>query len=191
MAPALTLNEAAASLSVQSAEFAIRHEHRSIWSTPSVSLGFEYGDPTHAEPGILPTFGIGFAIPLLDRNRGGIAQAEAEHNRALAELALARIDARNQINHATRERNVAMARVARDRALVAGANSVAGMALTAYREGASTLPSVLEAQRTVRDVLGQYIDDIANAWVATAELRALSTPVPAATAKAQPQGSNP
>jgi hypothetical protein len=33
---------------------------------------------------------------------------------------------------------------------------------------------VLEAQRVARDVLGQYIDDLAAAWVATAELRVFS-----------------
>jgi cobalt-zinc-cadmium efflux system outer membrane protein len=184
--PSLTLNEAAANLSVASAAFAVRHEHRSIWSTPSLSLGFEYGDPTHSEPGILPTFGLGFVVPFFDRNRGGIAQAEAEHARALAELTLARVEARNEINHAIRERNVAVARVARDRLLLTSANSVARMALTAYQEGQSTLPSVLEAQRTARDVLSQYIDDLANAWIATAELRALATPVPPAYAISQP-----
>jgi outer membrane protein TolC len=65
------------------------------------------------------------------------------------------------------------------------------MALTAYREGASTLASVLEAQRTARDVLGQYIDDLAAAWIATAELRALATPVPPAYANAQTPGNKP
>ena len=48
------------------------------------------------------------------------------------------------------------------------------MSLTAYREGAATLANVLEARRSARDVLAQYIDDLANAWVATAELRVLA-----------------
>jgi outer membrane protein TolC len=174
--PGQTLSEAAASFSVESAALSIRHEQRAIFSTPVVSLGVEYHDPD--QPGILPTFGVGFALPLFDRNTGGIAQARAEHARAIADLAVARIEARNDINHATRERSTALARVARDRVLVASANSVASMALTAYREGQSTLPSVLEAERTAREILAQYIDDLASAWVATAELRALATPVP-------------
>jgi outer membrane protein TolC len=189
--PAQTLSEAAASLSVESAVFAIRHEQRSVFSTPIVSFGFEYHDPTHAEPGILPTFGFGFALPFLDRNRGGIALAEAEHARAVAELTQARIDARNQISHATRERSAALARIARDRLLIASATSVASMALTAYREGAFTLPNVLEAQRTAREVLGQYINDLESAWIATAELRALATTVPAGAGDQRSPGSNP
>ncbi|HWH52205.1 MAG TPA: TolC family protein [Gemmatimonadaceae bacterium] len=167
-----TLSESAANLSLQSAVAAARLQHRSLWSSPSLSLGVEYGDPS--QTGLLPTFGIGIGLPLFDRNRGQIAQAEAERVRAAAELTLAQVEARNEIAHGTRERANAIARVGRDRALVVSANTVAAMALTAYREGASALPNVLEAQRTARDVLGQYIDDLAAAWIATAELRVLA-----------------
>jgi hypothetical protein len=52
------------------------------------------------------------------------------------------------------------------------------MALTAYREGAQGLPAVLEAQRNARDILSQYIDDLAEAWIASAVLRLYNvTPV--------------
>jgi cobalt-zinc-cadmium efflux system outer membrane protein len=186
--PGQTLSEVAANLTVESATYSVRHEHRSIFSTPSLTAGFEYRDPTGAENGILPTFGVGFTLPIFDRNRGGISQAEAEHARAVAELALARIEARAEINHAIRERNTAMARIARDRLLVASANSVASKSLTAYREGASTLVAVIEAQRVAREILAQYIDDLANAWVATAELRALAT-APSGDAGTKPPDS--
>ncbi len=174
-----TLNEAAASLSLESASLSARLQHRSIWSTPSIALGVEYHDP-HGQTGLLPTFGIGLGLPLFDRNRGAIAQAEAERTRAAAELTLAQVTARNDILHAQRERQSAVARVARDRAVVASAQRVVAMSLTAYREGASSLPNVLEAQRTARDVLTQYLTDLADAWVATAELRVLAIPVPGA-----------
>ncbi|MGE5732373.1 MAG: TolC family protein, partial [Gemmatimonas sp.] len=167
--PSATLSELAANLSLESATVSARLQHRSLWSTPSISLGFEEGDPD--QHGLLPTFGLGIGLPLFDRNRGGIAQAEAERVRALAELSLAQVEARNEIAHATRTRENALARVERDRSLVTSANRVATMSLTAYREGASTLAGVLEAQRSARDVLGQYVDDLTAAWVATAELR--------------------
>jgi cobalt-zinc-cadmium efflux system outer membrane protein len=169
---ATSLNEAAANLSLESASLNARLQHRSIWSQFSLALGFEYGDPS--EPGILPTFGIGIGIPLFDRNRGPIAHAEAERARAQAELTLARVEARNAIGHALRERENALSKVARDRILIASANRVAAMSLTAYREGASSLSDVLAAQRSARDILAQYIDDLAAAWVATAELRVFS-----------------
>ncbi len=168
---------AAASLSLESATLAARLQHRSIFSTPIISGGFEEGDPD--QKGILPTFGIGFGIPLFDRNRGAIAQAEAERVRAAAELSLTQLETTTELARATRERANALAKVARDRQLVADADRVAAMSLTAYREGASALPNVLEAQRTARDILGQYIDDLANAWIAAAELRVFSLAAPA------------
>lgn len=169
---ATTLNEAAADLSLQSAAAAVRLQHRSLWPAPSISAGIEHGAPD--EKGLLPTIGIGIGLPLFDRNRGAIAEAEAERARAQAELTLARVQARSDIAHATRERENALARVARDQAVVASAERVASMSLTAYREGASSLPNVLEAQRNAREVLVQYITDLANAWIATAELRVLA-----------------
>jgi cobalt-zinc-cadmium efflux system outer membrane protein len=177
MVPSRTLNEAAAQLSLESASLATRLQRRSTWSQPSVNFGFDKGDPDM--PGLLPVFGVGIALPLFDRNRAGIAQAQAEESRAAAELALARVEDRNAIAHATREREIALARVRRDQQLVTSANRVAAMSLTAYREGAAALPNVLEAQRNARDILSQYIDDLAAAWIATAELRVLAiTPAP-------------
>ena len=170
--PSKTLNEVAASAALESATLSERLQRRSVWSQPSVSVGFEYKDPD--QKGLLPTVGLGIGLPLFDRNRGPIAQAEAERIRAEAELRLAEVEARNEIAHATRERENALARAARDQALVASANRVVSMSLTAYQEGASSLPNVLEAQRTAREILSQYIDDLASAWIATAELRALA-----------------
>jgi cobalt-zinc-cadmium efflux system outer membrane protein len=116
---------------------------------------------------------LGFSIPLplLNRNRGAIAAAEAERAKARAELDLARLESAAQIARVQRERNAALARVARDQRLVASANRVAAMSLTAYRAGASSLPNVFEAQRNAREVLAQYIDDTAQALIANSILQ--------------------
>ena len=90
------------------------------------------------------------------------------------EANLARVEARNLIARALRTREIEMARVARNRTLLASAERVESMSLTAYREGASTLANVLEARRTAREVLGQYIDDLAAVWISTAQLRVLA-----------------
>jgi cobalt-zinc-cadmium efflux system outer membrane protein len=170
--PGHTLNETAATMTLESATLAARLQHRSIFSTPSIAVGFENHDP--GQPGILPTFGLGIGLPIFDRNRGAIAQAEAERLRAAAELTLAQVEARNQIAHALRERENALARAERDQRVIVSANRVAAMSLTAYREGAASLPNVLEAQRNARDVLARYIDDLSAAWIATAQLRVLA-----------------
>ena len=165
----VTLPVAAAEQSLTAAELSVRAQRRSIFAPFSIQTGVEHGDPS--ERGILPTFGVSIPLPILNRNRGAIAQAEAERERARAELALARFVTQTVIGRALRSRNLALERVQRDRLLVESASRVASMSLTAYREGAQGLPAVLEAQRNAREILTQYVDDVAEAWIATATLR--------------------
>ena len=162
---------AAAEASATAARLGFRAARLDRFGVPALTAGFETGDPTGSEPGILPTFGVALPLPLLDRHRGPILAAPAERQRAEAELAIARVESRIAIARATRERAIALGRVARDRGLVAAAARVAAMSLTAYREGAASLPNVLEAQRNAREVMAQYVDDLAVAWNATATLR--------------------
>ncbi len=170
-APGTPLPVAAATASLTAAEIALRLQRRSVLGSPSVLAGFETRDPSGGEKGILPTFGISLPLPLLNRNKGPIAEANAERSRARAELELARLESTAQITRAFRERNAAFARVARDQSLVASANRVAAMSLTAYRAGAASLPNVFEAQRNAREVLAQYIDDVAAALIANSTVR--------------------
>ncbi|HKV72512.1 MAG TPA: hypothetical protein VJN62_14760, partial [Gemmatimonadales bacterium] len=53
------------------------------------------------------------------------------------------------------------------------ADSVAAMFLTAYAEGAVSLPDVLEAQRNAREALARYVDDLALANTAVGFVRLL------------------
>ena len=160
---------ASAEQSLRAAELSVRAQRRGVFAPFSIQAGVEQGDPS--QPGLLPTFGVSLPLPLFNRNRGGIMQAEAERERARAELTLAQLEARTAIGRAQRQRSLALERVRRDQALVADANRIVAMSLTAYREGAQGLPAVLEAQRNARDILGQYIDDLAEAWIATSTLR--------------------
>ena len=169
-----TLGVAAAAANLRAATLGLSAERRATWAAPSLLAGFETHDPSGSEPGILPIVGLSLPLPLFDRNRGAVAIASAERQRAIAELALARLEGRVQIAQLRRERASALARIARSERVVASANRVAAMSLVAYREGAATLPNVLEAQRNARDILAQYIDDLARAWIATATLRALT-----------------
>lgn len=164
---------AAAEETLRGAMLSSQLQHRSVFLLPGINVGFETGDPTGAEPGILPTFGLSLPLPLFNRNKGPIAQAEAERAHAQAELTLARIEASTETTRARRELEIALGKVSRDRALAQAAERVASMSLTAYREGESALPNVLEAQRNTRDVLASYVDDLASAWIASAELRVL------------------
>jgi cobalt-zinc-cadmium efflux system outer membrane protein len=166
--PTRPLPIAAAEQALTAADFSVRAQHRSIFAPFSVQAGIEHGDPS--QRGILPTFGLSIPLPLLNRNRGPIALAEAERERARAELALVQLETKAAIGRAIRSRNLALDRIERDRLLVESATRIAAMSLTAYREGAQGLPAVLEAQRNAREILSQYVDDLAQAWIASAVL---------------------
>lgn len=167
---------ASAEQALSAAQFALRLQHRSVFGQPGILAGFDTRDPTGAEKGILPTFGFSIPLPILNRNRGPIAQAEADRARAAATLALTRLETTSQIQRAERTRSAALVRIARDLTLLASANRVAAMSITAYRAGAASLPNVFEAQRNAREVLSQYIDDVAAARIADSTLRALLSP---------------
>lgn len=169
---------AAAEATLQAAELAVVRERRSVFGAPSLQAGVEWGDPaSDSAHELLPTFGVSIPLPLFDRNRGPIAQAQAERDRARAELAAARLLVQQRLVEGLRERESLRARLVRDQDLVVRAERVAAKSLTAYREGASALPAVLEARRAARDVLGQYVDDLAALMTLESELRALTQPV--------------
>jgi outer membrane protein, heavy metal efflux system len=167
-----------AEASLQAAELAIARERRSVIGLPGLSVGVEFGDPAGDEKGLLPVVGVVLPLPLFDRNRGPIAEATAERDRARAELVAARLETRQRLVEGLREREQLVVRIARDSALVLAAQRVASRALTASAEGASALPAVLEARRSAREVLAQYIDNVAALLIVTTELRALTQTLP-------------
>jgi cobalt-zinc-cadmium efflux system outer membrane protein len=175
--PEVALPIAAARQALTAADLSVRLQRRSLFTPFSLQGGVEWRDP--GTPGLLPTVGVSIPLPLLNRNRGPIAQAEAERERARAELSLALFQTQATIGRARRERAVALEKLQRDLVLVASANRIAAMSLVAYREGAQGLPAVLEAQRNAREILSQYINDLTDAWIATATLRLFSLTAPA------------
>jgi outer membrane protein, heavy metal efflux system len=162
---------AAAEAALRSASLGVRLQRRSIFAATSITGGFETHDPSRDEPGVLPVVGFSIPFPLFNRNSAQIAVAEAEQYRAQAERDVAILETRASIVRTARERATALANLARDQTLVASANRVAALSLTAYREGAAPLATAIEAQRNAREILSQYIDDLAAAWIATAALR--------------------
>jgi cobalt-zinc-cadmium efflux system outer membrane protein len=175
-----TPSVAAAEANLQATELAITRERRSVFGITSFQLGVEWHDPTVDPPENrkLAVVGLSVPLPLFNQNQGAIAQAYAERDRARAELTAARLTARQRLVEALNELASLRARVARDQELVVRADRVASKSLEAYREGASALPAVLEARRTAREVLGQYIDDLTALITLQAELRVLTQTVP-------------
>ncbi len=166
----------AAEQAVTAADEAVRAERRSVWGSASLQLGVDYHDPTQS--GFLPLVGLAIPLPLFNRNGSGVAAAEAERDRARAQLRLTQLESQRDIARVSEARAIALQRVARDRTLLASANRVAAMALTAYREGAAPVATVLQAQSNARDTLGQYILDVGTANAAAAALRLLTASAP-------------
>jgi outer membrane protein, heavy metal efflux system len=162
---------AAAEASLQSSERALSLARRSVLPAPSLTLGAEGGDPSGAESGPLAIVGLSIPLPLFNWNGAAIQAAAASRDRARVEADVARRESEAAIAAARRELAAALRRVERDRALVGSADRVAAMALVAYGAGAAALPSVLEAQRTARQALADYVNDLAAANVAEAAWR--------------------
>ena len=177
---AMTPGIAAAEASLDAAEQGIVRDRRSRFGTTSFQAGVEWGDPTVMPPDNERLFllGVSIPLPLFSQNQGAIAQSVAERDRARAELSRVRLETRQRIAEGFRELASLRSRVARDEDLVVRADRVAGKSLTAYREGASALPAVLEARRAAREVLAQYIDDLTALLTVQAELRVLGQGVP-------------
>jgi cobalt-zinc-cadmium efflux system outer membrane protein len=171
--PAPALPVAAAAADLRSAERALALAHRSVLAAPSLQVGVERGDPA-GPPGDLPTVGLSFPLPLFNWNGGEVAQAAAARDRARANLELVQRETAAELARVRRGLSLALARLERDRRLLASADRVAAMSLQAYAEGAVPLANVLEAQRNAREALGRYIDDVAAANDAAGAVR-LST----------------
>ena len=168
------LRVAAAAASLSSEQRALTLAHRSLMPAPSVQVGIERSDPAEPSGTLLPTVGLSLALPFFNWNGGEIAQARAARDRAQADLDLTRREAAADLSRARRGLVAALARLARDRRLLASADRVAGMSLRAYAEGAIPLANVLEAQRNAREALGRYIDDVALANDAAGAVRLLT-----------------
>lgn len=163
----------AAEQELRAADLTVQFERRRLLAAPSLSFGFESHDPG-GQNGALPTLGIAFPLPVFNRNGASILAAQAAQSRSTALLAVARLAVNAAIAQARRASTVARARAERSARLVAGADNIAALSLLAYREGASSLLNVLEAQRTSRATLAQYIDDLASARNAAGLVRLLS-----------------
>ncbi len=148
----------AAQSDLEAADLALRLERKRVWLAPSLALGYERNDPGGNGNRILPTIGLSFPLPLLHRNRASILLASADRDRARAELLRTQVELAAALTAGSRELATARVRLTRTQSLLGAAERVASLALLAYREGASALPSVLEAQRSSRETRLQYLE---------------------------------
>lgn len=160
---------------LRSRELGLRLARRRSAVVPSLQVGVEGRDPAGGPRGPLGIVGIAVPLPLLNRFTGEIALARAARDRAAVEADVAARETGVAAARARVELRAARERLARGRELVEMSRRVAAKSVTAYREGASTLPAVLQAQRASREAYQQYLDDAVAAASAAAALRLATT----------------
>lgn len=103
-------------------------------------------------------FGITIPLRINNKNQGEIARAVAEEKVAETEVALARNRVLAEVESAYRAYETARAQVGTfQRELLAQADESRDVAQFAYREGATDLLPLLEAQRTRTEIRQQYL----------------------------------
>jgi len=156
---------AAAVLDVRAAQEQAALERRRRFAAPTVTLGVEAINPG-GPGGPLPVVGVNIPLPLVNRNRAVTARADADLQRLRAVLAQALLEQQINVSIAEREAVAARTRAERSLQLVASAERISALSLLAYREGAATLMTALEAQRAARDTRAQALEDLATLQIA-------------------------
>ena len=119
--------------------------------------------------------GFSVPLPLFNRNRGGVLQAEYRLKRAANEQAAAQVAAQVQLKSAYEALAAAHAEVEalRARALPEAEAAYSG-AMQAYRTGRFRYVEVLDAQRTLFELRADEIDALASYHSAAADLERLT-----------------
>ena len=161
---------AAAERDLDAANYRVLVQQRRRLPTPALSVGFEAVNPGGSS-GLLPTVGFALPLPIFNRNAASIQVARAEQERARVSVSIVKLERALTLSNSMQQAEAAQARAVRSSQLVASANRIAALSLVAYREGASALSAALDAQRAAREVLAQYVEDVATSRIADSVLR--------------------
>ncbi|MGE0046508.1 MAG: TolC family protein [Hyphomonadaceae bacterium] len=154
------------------ASAAVRLERSRGYQDPTISLGVRRFEET-GESGVVA--GVSIPLGIFDRNRGGIAQAEAERRRSEYELTAARLELSRRYDALTRTRDGAIATVrALEADVIPQAERALALAQNGYDRGAFSYLDVLEAQRALTDAREQRVQALLSFHRNEAELDRLT-----------------
>jgi cobalt-zinc-cadmium efflux system outer membrane protein len=115
--------------------------------------------------------GVTVPLPFGNRNQGGIARAEAEHHVAETNVRVARNRALAEVENAFHAYETAREQVQTyETGLLKQADESRDIALALYREGASELIALLDAQRTRSEVRTNYYRAVFNYYISIFQL---------------------
>jgi cobalt-zinc-cadmium efflux system outer membrane protein len=135
---------------------------------PDVTVGLFGGKETDSRNvGV----SLGVDLPLWNRNQGGIEGANAEVDRAHAELAVQRAKLRREVDQAWRDYEKARVLVDHYRNDIRStAQEALRLAINAYQSGETSALDVLDARRTAQGIETSYIDALRQAHAARVRL---------------------
>jgi outer membrane protein, heavy metal efflux system len=176
IARALTLRPDLLAARMEQERAAREYELQRAVRLPNVTFGAGY-HRDFGQDGVAISASI--PLPLLDRNAGGIARADAERRAATGELRQAERRVSLEVQLAINSVSALRARlVSIESGYLEKAKEARDSALSAYRSGATDLIDYLDAQRAYRDVQRAYQRAQFDVRVALLQLDAASGTLP-------------
>lgn len=162
----------AARSQLERAEAALALTRRQRFPDVTLSLSYAQEGTTPAAP--TPptwTFGLAFPLPVLYRQRGEIARAEADRSAQSLALARAQATAASEVEEAWAAFEGARAQAERMQGrLLERARTAADLVAIQYQKGAASLLDLLDARRTFIATRLEYYQDVEAYWTAVFRL---------------------
>jgi cobalt-zinc-cadmium efflux system outer membrane protein len=137
--------------------------------TPTVSVGGVFDAPGEFRAGL--SGGVSLAVPLFNRNQGEIAEARATLSQIQAQREAVRRTVENGVFAAVARLDAQRRQVdTYRRGLVPAATELAALAEESYRLGRDPVLTLLDAQRSLRDVRREFLQALVDFQSAVADL---------------------
>jgi cobalt-zinc-cadmium efflux system outer membrane protein len=137
----------------------------------TIGGGVRYLDESEDQTFIM---GLSIPLPLLDRNQGGVLEARYRIDKAKEESNVVEVTVATALHEAYQVLSTAFVEVSTlSNDVLSGAQSAFDAENEGYREGKFGYLDVLDAQRTLFDVKGQYIEALARYHNAVATVERL------------------
>jgi cobalt-zinc-cadmium efflux system outer membrane protein len=165
---------AALGRAASAAEEALKAAKGAIW--PAITAGaYRLEEIDKVSTG----FTLGFSVPLWNANRPEIARRKAEEVRTAAQLRALQLELDTRLDTAYRSIVLAADQAESfERRILPAARETVALARIAYEEGETSLLDFLDAQRTHRLVVGEWLAARRDAALALAEIRRMTGGLP-------------
>jgi cobalt-zinc-cadmium efflux system outer membrane protein len=159
---------------VERAGSAVTLAKRARWGDPDLSVAYnQQGTGQNAIQPPTLTVGLSIPLPVLYRQQGEIAKAEADLRTQQVSLEKSRAQVTQDVRTAWAQFTAAHAQLERmDGRLQGRARRARDLIEVQYTKGAATLLDLLDAQRTLLTVSGERLTLLASYWNSVAQLEA-------------------